>query len=53
MNPENWDIFSYESTQDKQRENAVEISKRKGKKGKERKCWENQNTIWQDKKRYS
>lgn len=53
MNPENWETFSYESSQERAKENAEEISKRKGKKGKERKNWENQNNIWQGKKRYS
>ena len=45
-------MYTYESTQDRQIEYAKEISKRRGKKGKERKNWQNNNTIWQGKRRF-
>lgn len=45
-------MHSYESTQDRQKYNAEDIAKRRGKKGKERKNWQNNNPIWQGKRRF-
>lgn len=38
--------------QDFQRSFANDIINRKGKKGKQRKNWENQNAVWQGKRRF-
>lgn len=41
-----------ESAQSKQRYSAETVSDWRGKKGKKRRNWENQNTIWQEKRRF-
>ena len=46
------DIFK-ESADEKARNNCMGIVKKKGKKGKLRKDWENNNSIWQGKRRFS
>lgn len=46
------DIFK-ESADEKARNNCIGIVKKKGKKGKLRKDWENNNSIWQGKRRFS
>jgi hypothetical protein len=52
MWPEYYGGIFHESTQERQETRAQDIANHKGKKGKERKNWENRNTIWQGKKRF-
>lgn len=52
MNPDYFNIFR-ESTQEKQMQNALSKSEKRGKKGKKLKNWQGDcNTIWQGKRRY-
>lgn len=47
-------IFNYvfqESTDERRVQNSLDSVYKKGKKGKERKSWENKNSIWQGKRR--
>lgn len=42
-----------ESLTDRQEANRQYVINHKGKKGKERKNWENKNSVWQGQKRFS
>ena len=48
-----FNTFELRSISNERVDNAESVAIFKGKKGKKRKNWENQNTIWQQKKRFS